>query len=79
MNSKTAKNYGNPTLGEVSAFIFAMLGSFCEEKGFTLHLTENANHSLECGKARKDIKTIRKVMKTVEEFIWRGADHPLSK
>lgn len=35
MNSKTAKNYGNPTLGEVSAFIFAMLGSFCEEKGFT--------------------------------------------
>ena len=51
----------------------------CEKMGFTLHLTENANHSLECGKARKDIKTIRKVMKTVEEFIWRGADHPLSK
>ena len=40
-----------------------------EEKGFPLFLTKKANHSLECGKVSKDIKTIREVMKTVEEFI----------
>ena len=41
----------------------------CEEKGLPLFLTKKANHSLECGKVSKDIKTIREVMKTVEEFI----------
>ena len=34
MEYKPENDYGNPTLGEVSAFVFAMLGSFCEEKGF---------------------------------------------
>ena len=29
----------------------------CEEKGVPLYLTKDANHSLECGKAIKDIKT----------------------
>ena len=41
----------------------------CEEKSIPLYLTEKANHSLECGKVKKDIKTIREVMKTVEEFV----------
>ena len=41
----------------------------CEEKGVPLYLTKDANHSLECGKAIKDIKTIRKVMRTVKEFL----------
>ena len=41
----------------------------CEEKRIPLHLTEDANHSLECGKAMKDLKTIRKVMKIVKKFI----------
>lgn len=41
----------------------------CEEKGVPLCLTKDANHSLECGKAIKDIKTIRKVMRTVKEFL----------
>lgn len=41
----------------------------CEEKGVPLYLTKEANHSLECGKAIKDIKTIRKVMRTVKAFL----------
>ena len=41
----------------------------CEEKEIPLYLTKDANHSLECGKAIKDIKTIRKVMRTVKEFV----------
>ena len=41
----------------------------CEEKGVPLYLTKDANHSLECGKAIKDIKKIRKVMRTVKEFV----------
>ena len=41
----------------------------CEEKQVPLYLTPKANHSLECGKVRKDIKTGREVMKTVEEFL----------
>ena len=41
----------------------------CEEKGVPLYLTKDANHSLACGKAIKDIKTIRKVMRTVKEFL----------
>ena len=41
----------------------------CEEKQVPLYLTPKANHSLECGKVRKDIKTVREVMKTVEEFL----------
>ena len=41
----------------------------CEEKGIPLYLTEGANHSLECGKAEKDIKTISDVMRTVESFL----------
>ena len=41
----------------------------CEEKKIPLYLTPKANHSLECGKVKKDIKTIRETMKIVEEFL----------
>ena len=41
----------------------------CEEREIPLYLTPEANHSLECGKVKKDIKTVRKVMKAVEEFL----------
>ena len=41
----------------------------CEEKGLALYLTPKANHSLECGKVRRDLRTIREVMETVEEFV----------
>ena len=41
----------------------------CGQKKVPLYLTENANHSLECGKAMKDLKTIRKVMRVVKEFL----------
>ena len=41
----------------------------CEEKGISLYLTEGANHSLECGKAEHDIRTISDVMRTVESFL----------
>ena len=41
----------------------------CEEKKIPLYLTPKANHSLERGKVKKDIKTVREVMKTVEDFL----------
>ena len=41
----------------------------CEEKKIPLYLTPKANHSLECGKVKKDIKTIRETMQIVEEFL----------
>ena len=41
----------------------------CEEKKVPLYLTPKANHSLERGKVKKDIKNLREVMKTVEEFL----------
>ena len=47
----------------------AQIIRLCEEKGIPLYLTKDANHSLECGKAMKDLRTIKKVMKTVKEFL----------
>ena len=41
----------------------------CGEKGIPLYLTKKANHSLERGIVKKDLKTIRRVMRTVEEFV----------
>lgn len=41
----------------------------CGEKNIPLFLTENANHSLECGRALKDLKTVRKVIKTVKKIL----------
>ena len=41
----------------------------CGEKGIPLYLTKKANHSLERGIVKKDLRTIRRVMRTVEEFV----------
>lgn len=41
----------------------------CEQKGVPLYLTPKANHSLECGKAMKDLKTVRRTMKVVKEML----------
>ena len=41
----------------------------CRKQGIPLYETEGANHSLETGDVEKDIKELRKVMKTVKEFI----------
>ena len=50
----------------------------CGKQGIPLYETERANHSLETGDVEKDIKELRKVMKTVREFIGKqkktGAD-----
>lgn len=66
-------------VGKSSAIAFHGIGDpwavteeivrICEEKGVPLYLTKDANHSLECGKAMKDIKTIRKVMRIVKKFL----------
>ena len=41
----------------------------CGKQKIPLYETEGANHSLETGDVEKDIKELRKVMKTVREFI----------
>ena len=41
----------------------------CRKQGIPLYETEGANHSLETGDVEKDIKELRKVMKTVREFV----------
>jgi phosphoglycolate phosphatase len=41
----------------------------CEERNVPLYLTKKANHSLERGKAMKDLRTVKKVMRTVKEFL----------
>ena len=41
----------------------------CREKSIPLYETERANHSLETGDIDRDIKEIRKVMKTVKEYV----------
>ncbi len=46
-----------------------VIEKICKEKEIPLYLTKKANHSLERGEAMKDLKTIRKVMETVQEFV----------
>ena len=41
----------------------------CRELGLPLAETEGANHSLETGDVDRDIKEMRKIMKTVREFV----------
>jgi phosphoglycolate phosphatase len=41
----------------------------CRRLGIPLYETEDANHSLETGNVDADIKEMRKVMKTVREFV----------
>ena len=45
------------------------LARACEERQIPLYLTEGANHSLECGKVRKDLKEMRRVMKITADFL----------
>lgn len=46
-----------------------MIRECCKRQGILLYETEGANHSLETGDVEKDIKEIRKVIKTVREFV----------
>ncbi|MER2183756.1 MAG: alpha/beta hydrolase [Clostridia bacterium] len=46
----------------------------CRELDIPLYETENANHSLETGDVDADIKEMRKVMKTVREYVQNDAD-----
>ena len=43
--------------------------SCCRRLDIPLYETEGANHSLETGDVEQDIKELRKVMKTVREFV----------
>lgn len=41
----------------------------CQEKNFTVHLIENANHSLETGDVLLDIKNMEFIMAVTKEYI----------
>lgn len=41
----------------------------CRRAGIPLYETEGANHSLEIGDVEKDIRELRKIMKTVREYV----------
>ena len=41
----------------------------CRERGILLHLTEDANHSLETGDVLRDIRTLETTMAKVDAFI----------
>ena len=41
----------------------------CEMKKMPLYLTENANHSLETGILKSDLKTLKKTMKRIRMFL----------
>jgi len=41
----------------------------CRRLGIPLYEVDGANHSLETGDVEKDIKELRKIMKTVREFV----------
>lgn len=45
------------------------LTRICEEREIPLHIVKKANHSLECGILKKDLKTIRDVMKLSAKFL----------
>ena len=46
----------------------------CRKLGIPLYETENANHSLETGDVDRDIREMRKVMKTVMDFVTAGTE-----
>ena len=46
----------------------------CRQLGIPLYETRNANHSLETGDVDADIEEMRKVMKTVCEFVTRDTE-----
>ncbi len=47
----------------------APLLSGCKKKGYPVYLIENANHSLETGDVRTDIKNMSFIMKVTQEYI----------
>ena len=48
------------------------LKRLCREANIPLHITENANHSLETGDVPLDIRNLQAVMARVEAFMRRG-------
>ena len=44
----------------------------CRKLDIPLYITKDANHSLETGDVEKDIKELRKIMKTVREYAEQG-------
>ena len=48
----------------------------CRKRGIPLYETESANHSLEIGDVDADIKEMRKVMKTVREYVQKATSLP---
>lgn len=45
------------------------VASACREAGIPLYLTQGANHSLETGDIRRDLKTLAETMERIERFI----------
>ena len=41
----------------------------CEEKGFPLYITENANHSLEMGETLADLANMKEIMRITREYM----------
>ena len=41
----------------------------CEEGGYPLYVTEDANHSLETGNVAKDLENLQEIMRVTEEYI----------
>lgn len=46
----------------------------CEKGGFPLHITEDADHSLETGNVLKDLEHLREIMRVTEEYIVGNSD-----
>ena len=43
--------------------------ALCERRGIPCHVVPDANHSLECGDVRTDLKSLRAVMKETARFL----------
>lgn len=46
-----------------------VLKTRCGEKGYKVHLIENANHSLETGEVKKDLENLAYIMAVTEDYI----------
>lgn len=46
-----------------------ILKARCEEKGYQVHLVENADHSLETGEIKKDLENLSCIMAATEAYI----------
>ena len=47
----------------------SQIPALCARRGIPCHVVEGANHSLECGEMKKDLKNLRAVMKETERFL----------